>query len=189
MTIPMPKKPTVHARRSIANTGIFRIEEMDLEFSNGATRKYQRIVGSDRGAVLIIPMPDPESVLLIREYGAAMERYELAFPKGSIDPGEDPLQAANREIQEETGFGARHLEILHSVTVAPGYLYHTTHIVLATGLYPSRLEGDEPEPIEVVPWRLDDFEPLLARDDFTEARSIAAFCLLRDRLKMGVYES
>jgi len=99
----MSKHPVISARRPLANTGIFRIEEMDLEFSNGQTRCYQRIVGSNEGAVLIVPMPDPQTVLLIREYSAGMERYDLAFPKGHIESGEDLLDAANREIQEEVG--------------------------------------------------------------------------------------
>ncbi len=178
----MPDAPIIRNRRRITDTGIFKIEELDLQFSNGEERFYQRIVGSHRGAVMIVPLLDPETVLLIREYGAGMERYELGFPKGSIDPGEEMLQAADREIQEETGYGARHLELLRSVTVAPGYLFHTTHIILASDLYPKRLEGDEPEPIEVVPWKIAEFDRLLERDDFTEARSIAAFYLLREYL-------
>ena len=68
------------------------------------------------------------------------------------------------------------------MTVAPGYLSHTTHIVLARELYPSRLAGDEPEPIEVVPWRLEELDGLLADPDFTEARSIAALFLVRRHL-------
>ncbi|HEB96103.1 MAG TPA: ADP compounds hydrolase NudE [Sedimenticola thiotaurini] len=178
----MPDHPIIRNRRRIADTGIFRIEELDLQFSNGEERLYQRIVGSRRGAVMIVPLLDPETVLLIREYGAGMERYELGFPKGSIDAGEDMLQAADREIQEETGHAARRLELLRSVTVAPGYLFHTTHIILAADLYPQRREGDEPEPIEVVPWKIADFDRLLQRDDFTEARSIAAFYILREYL-------
>jgi ADP-ribose diphosphatase len=55
-------------------------------------------------------------------------------------------------------------------------------VVLARDLYPDRLPGDEPETIEVVPWRLDDLEGLLARGDFTEARSIAAFYRVRELL-------
>jgi ADP-ribose diphosphatase len=80
----MPRKPTVHQRRQIADTGIFNIEEIDLEFANGQTRCYQRIVGSAQGAVLVIPLLQDETLLLIREYAAGMDRYELAFPKGKI---------------------------------------------------------------------------------------------------------
>lgn len=179
----MPRKPVIHARHPIADTGIFDVEEMELEFSNGATRRYQRILGSSQGAVLVVPLLDDETLLLIREYAAGMERYELAFPKGSIEPGEDPVAAANREIQEETGYGAHEIGLVRSVTLAPGYLYHTTHIMLARGLYPRRLEGDEPEPIEVIPWKLQELESLLQRPDFTEARSIAAFYIIRDWLR------
>ena len=178
----MAKKPTVHKRTPIASTGIFNIEQIDLEFTNGATRKYQRILGSDQGAVLVVPMLDSDTMLLIREYAAGMHRYELCFPKGHIEEGEDRLTAANREIQEEIGYAARDLHDIASVTVAPGYLYHTTHIVLARDLYPQRLDGDEPEPIEVVPWKLSEFDQLMAQDDFTEARSIAAFYIIRDWL-------
>jgi ADP-ribose diphosphatase len=178
----MPKKPEITDRRQLANTGIFNIEEMDLHFANGATRQYQRIVGSPQGAVLVVPMRSDQELLLIREYAAGMERYELGFPKGHIEAGEDALQAANRESREETGYAARQLEEIAAYTVAPGYLYHTTHVVLARDLYPDRLPGDEPETIEVVPWRLDDLEGLLARGDFTEARSIAAFYRVRELL-------
>ncbi len=178
----MRHKPKVHARRAVAHTGVFQVEEMDLEFSNGARRQYQRILGTPEGAVLIVPMPDPQTVLLIREYGAGMDRYELGFPKGLVEQGESPEQAANRELQEEVGYAARRLELLSSVTVAPGYLHHTTHIVLATGLYPSRLAGDEPETLEVAPWKLAQADALLAREDFTEARSMAALFLVREHL-------
>jgi len=178
----MREKPKIHARRSIVHTGVFHVEEMELEFANGSRRRYQRIVGSAQGAVLVVPLLDAETVLLIREYAAAMDRYELAFPKGHIEVGEEPLAAANREIQEEIGYAARRLEHLSSLTLAPGYLHHTTHLVVASDLYPQRLEGDEPEPIEVVPWRIDQLPALLARDDFTEARSLAALFLLRERL-------
>ena len=178
----MSKHPVVRARRTLPGTGIFHIEELDLAFSNGQTRCYQRIVGSDEGAVLVVPMPDPETVLLIREYAAGMERYDLAFPKGRIETGEDVLVAANREIQEETGYGSRRLEKISSVTLAPGYLFHTTHIVLARDLYPQRLPGDEPEPIEVVPWKLGELDNLVGRQDFNEARSIAALFMVREWL-------
>ncbi|MCW8903950.1 ADP compounds hydrolase NudE, partial [Sedimenticola sp.] len=158
----MPKPPRISNRRTLNETGVFHIEEIDLEFANGQQRTYQRVVGSEEGAVLVVPMLDAETLLLIREYAAGVNRYELAFPKGHIEPGEEPLTAGNRELQEETGYAAKRLELLNSVSVAPGYIYHTTHIVLARDLYPHPLPGDEPEPIEVIAWKLRDFDQLLA---------------------------
>ncbi len=179
----MTKKPSINSRRRIIHTGVFNIEELDLEFTNGEQRRYQCIIGSKQGAVLVVPLLDKETVLLIREYAAGTDRYELAFPKGHIEDGEDMLGAADREIQEETGFGANKLEHIHSFTIAPGYLSHTTHIVLASDLYESKIPGDEPEEIEVVPWKLADIGRLLQQDDFTEARSIAAIFLVRELMQ------
>ena len=128
-------------------------------------------------------MLDPETVLLIREYAAAVERYELALPKGRMEEGESVVDAADREIMEEIGYGARKMTLLKSVTLAPGYFNHATHMVLAEDLYPARLEGDEPEAIEVVPWPLARLGELLAHEECTEARSIAALYMVRDILR------
>jgi ADP-ribose diphosphatase len=170
--------PRVLGRRLAARSRIFRVEAVDLEFSNGARRTFERVLGG-RDSVMIVPMPDPHRVLLVREYAAGSDDYQLGFPKGLVDPGEDIIAAAAREIREEVGFAARELRELHRVTLAPGYIQHGTRLVLARGLYPSDAEGDEPEPLQVVPWRLDDLDGLLARPDFTEARSIAALFLTR----------
>lgn len=179
----MHKMPEIIASTTLAQTRLFRIEQLDLRFSNGVNVQYERLVGSPDGAVLIIPLLDAHTVLLIREYAAGMHRYELALPKGRIETGESPIDAANREIMEEIGYGAHQLQHIHSLTLAPGYINHTTHIVLAQDLYPQRNTGDEPEEIEVVPWRLDCLPELFAQTDCTEARSIAALFIVRDMLQ------
>jgi ADP-ribose diphosphatase len=178
----MKKKPQVTNTRVVAETRLFQVEQVGLRFSNGVEVQYERLRGAPRGAVLVVPVLDDDTLLLIREYAVGTERYELAFPKGRIDGDESPVAAADRELKEETGYGARTLEALRRVSVAPGYLGHTTHLILARDLYPERLEGDEPEPIEVVPWPLDRFDELLAQPDLTEARSLLALYMVRDRL-------
>jgi len=181
----MRKLPEILSSKVIARSRLFRVESRQLRFSNGAEVDYERIPGSAVGAVLVVALLDNNTVLLIREYAAGTHRYELACPKGRVEPGEDLPAAANREIMEEIGYGARTLLPLRSMTVAPGYIGQTTHAYLATDLYPHRLPGDEPEEIEVVPWRLSDLGRLLKREDFTEARSVAAVLLARDRLQGG----
>lgn len=178
----MREKPTILNRQTLAKTRLFHIEQLDLRFSNGVETRYERLLGSPQGAVLIVPLLDDETVLLIREYAAGTDRYELALPKGRIETGEQILEAANREIMEEVGYGSNNLHHLTSLSLAPGYVGHYTHVVLARDLYPQKTEGDEPEPIEVVPWRLDDLPQLLARADCSEARSIAALFMTREYL-------
>ncbi|GMR07340.1 MAG: ADP compounds hydrolase NudE [Gammaproteobacteria bacterium] len=182
----MRKKPEILPKilkaRTIARTRVFHIEELELRFSNGREVTYERARGSAHGSVLIVPVKDQDTLLLVREYCVGPERYELAFPKGLIDAGETALEAGNRELREETGYGARRVTPLMNMSIAPGYHSHVTQAVIAEDLYPSRLEGDEPEPVEVVEWSMNDIHVLLQRDDFSEARSIAALYLTRDYL-------
>lgn len=179
--------PRIISKTTIAQTRLFKIEALELEFSNGVSVNYERLLSSSAGAVLVVPMLDDDTVLLIREYNAGVHRYELALPKGRVEAQEDWLDAANREIQEEIGYAAQALEHVHTVSIAPGYLSHETHIVLARQLYPSVLPGDEPEPIEVVPWRLDKIETLIASGQISEARSIAALYIVRNILSETPY--
>lgn len=179
----MPRKPQITATRVVATSRLFQVEQLDLRFANGQEACYERLKSTGHGAVLIVAMRDADTVLLVREYAAGVDRYELACPKGRIDAGESPEDAANRELMEEVGCGARRIQRLKALTLAPGSVGHLTQVLLAQDLYPERRTGDEPEPIEVVPWRLDDLAGLLRRDECTEARSIAALYMAREHLQ------
>ena len=169
----MPDKPRITARRWVARSRLFHVEELQLEFSNGAKRTYERLVAGGRGAVMVVPIKD-QHFLLIKEYSAGTDDYQLAFPKGLMEIGESPVDAANRELKEEIGLGAKRIKELKKMSLAPGYLSHTMFLMVAQDLYDEKLPGDEPEPLEVVPWPVSDIDNLLVREDFTEARSIAA---------------
>ena len=176
------KLPTIHGVTE-HDAGPYRMERLDLEFDNGERRRYERLHGRGHGAVIVVPMLDDDTVLLVREYAAGVHRYELGLVKGRIDAGETPLQAADRELKEEAGYGARSLHVLRSLSLAPSYMSHQTHMVLARDLYPERLPGDEPEELEVVPWKLARLHELILRDDFSEGRSIAALFIAREWLQ------
>ncbi len=177
--------PVIHARRERRPADLFRVEQLDLEFANGEHRTYERLISRGVGAVIVVAMPDDDHVLLIREYACGVHRYELGLPKGRLEPGESYTEGANRELQEECGYAARSLTELGHLTLAPGYMTHRTHVILARDLYVSRLPGDEPEEIEVVPWPINDLISLIRRDDCTEGRSIAALYMARDMLAGG----
>lgn len=171
--------PTIHSTEIVATSKFFKIEKLDLEFSNGATREFERMAGKGRGAVMIVPLKDANTMLLIREYACGTHSYQLGFPKGLIDPGETPKQAANRELQEEAGYKANKLHNLHTVHMAPTFFNAKMHILVAEELSPQTLAGDEPEPLEVIEWPIANVDELLAREDFVEARCIAALLLLQ----------
>lgn len=176
------KLPTINERKLVAKSKLFAIEQLDLTFSNGVTREYERMQGAGRGAVMIVPMLDENTILLVKEYCAGTHTYELGFPKGLIDPGETPVIAADRELKEEVGYGSKKLIPLRQVAMAPGFFAATMDIFIAQSLYEERLEGDEPEMLDVVPWKLSEYKTLLAQPDFNEARSIAALMLVKDYL-------
>ena len=178
--------PIIH-RVTEHDAGPYRMERLDLEFSNGERRLYERLHGRGHGAVAVVPMLDADTVLLVREYAAGMHRYELGLVKGRIDAGESPEQAANRELMEEAGYGARDVRVLRNLTLAPTYMSHQTHVVLARDLYPQRLPGDEPEALELVPWKLTDLGQLILREEFSEGRSIAALFLVREWLQQHAH--
>ncbi|ADP10599.1 putative NUDIX hydrolase [Erwinia sp. Ejp617] len=175
------KKPDILHVETVARSKLFTIEAVDLAFSNGARRVYERMRSSGREAVMIVPIVD-DHLILIQEYAVGLENYELGFPKGLIDPGETPFAAANRELKEEVGFGARQLQTLGKLTMAPSYFSSQMNIVVAEDLYPEQLEGDEPEPLPQRRWPLNDLLALLEEPDFREARNVSALFLVREWL-------
>lgn len=175
--------PEITSKKIVARSRIFAIEQIDLTFSNGEQRVYERMAGSGRGGVMIVPFVDPNTILLVREYCAGTHSYLLGFPKGLVDPGETPEQAANRELQEEVGFAANSLTLLHSVATSPTFFNAKMNIFLAKDLHPQQLEGDEPEPLEIVKWSINDLDSLYTREDFTDSRSLVALLLVEKARK------
>jgi len=175
-------KPQVLARHVAAQTHLFKIESVELAFQSGEKRTYERLVPGGAGAVMVVAITDQQEIILVREYAVGVEDYVLTLPGGKIDLGESAAVAANRELIEEVGFGANHIEILRKINLNPRYASSGLNIALAYGLYPDNsLEGDEPEPLEIVKWPLDDLDALLWREDFNEGRAMAGVIIAAQR--------
>lgn len=178
----MPDKPKILTKKVVAQSQFFTIEDLHLHFSNGVQRHYERIRGPLTGAVMVLPILNADTILLIREYAAGVDDYVLGFPKGAIEKHEDLLTTANRELMEEAGYAANHLECIGRLSSAPGYSAAMMDLILAKDLYQKKQLGDEPEPIEVIPWQLKKIDALLSHPEFYEARSIAALFMLMRKL-------
>ncbi|MFP3019744.1 MAG: ADP compounds hydrolase NudE [Arsenophonus sp.] len=166
-------KPKILNIKNIAESRLFRIESINLEFSNGVNRIYERVQPRIKESVMIIPIIDNE-LILIREYSVGIEEYELNFPKGAINKGETATEAAIRELKEEIGYGTKHVELLAELTILSSYFSSNMNIFIAQNLYKEKLKGDEPEPLEQIRWSVDNMIQLLDVKNFNEARNISA---------------
>ena len=97
----------------------------------------------------------------------------LEVPAGGIDPGEDPVQAVRRELQEETGYLPEKVEMLGGFYSAPGYTTEYLYLYLATQLSPSRLYAEDTESIQLVRVPLPEITSLIASGEICDAKSIA----------------
>lgn len=180
----MNKKPLILNETIVAKSRLFDIKEFHLRFSNGQERRFEQISGRGHGSVMIVPILNKETILLVREYGAGVGDYVLGFPKGAIENKEDILITAERELKEEVGYGAHNMSIIACYSASPGYLHSMMHVIIAQDLYKETAYGDEPEPLEIIPWKLSNLDKLLAHPEFHEARSVAALFLI-ERQRYG----
>ncbi len=178
--------PKVLASRRKKVSRFFTVEELDLRFSNGEERTYERLVGGN-GAVEIVPW-DGRNFLMTAEYACGFESYELGFVKGKIDKGETPEQACERELEEEIGYGFRDcIKLKDVMKVAPGMLSLRMHTFLCTGIFEKKLDtGDEPEPIDLVKVSPEQARQLIfdPSSPLTESRAIACLTLAMHALGM-----
>ena len=175
-------KPRILSTSTLAESRLFRIEALDLAFSNGTNATFECLRANGDGVVMVAAINDDDELLLVREYAACIDRYELGFVKGKIDPGESAATTAGRELIEEIGFGARAVTELRSVYTSPGYNDFRTTLFVARELYGAEAEGDEVEPLEQVRWPISNIDALFEHPEVNDARVLFLLSLLKSRL-------
>ncbi len=174
-------KKFTHKKSEIAFQGrAFKLRQDYLQTPDGRDVVYEII--EHPGAVTIIPLDEEHRILFIKQYRPATREILLELPAGTLNPGEDPLVCAGREVREETGMAARQLEKLGELWLAPGYSTEKLHFFLATGLYESPLEQDDDEFIEVERITYQDALEMAVRGEIIDGKSLAGLLLLRSIL-------
>ena len=133
------------------------------------------------GAITMLPLDDAHNVWFVRQYRHPARQTLLELPAGTLNLGEEPAAAANRELQEEIGMRAERLEALASFYLAPGYSTELMHVFLAQGLSPSALAQDEDEVISVEKVPAGQVLGLIERGELRDAKSLAAILLAARR--------
>jgi ADP-ribose diphosphatase len=164
--------------RTAINAGLFSVEDLDVRFSNAQERQYQRLRMRSRLAVMVVPISQRNTLLLIREFAAGIGDYVIKFPTGTVEREESVEAAAVRELQEETGWLARTISVGKSMYAEPGHCDQMTCVVLARDLVRGQSKGDEPERTGLYEWPASDRRSLI--DSLVDARSIAALAMLSD---------
>lgn len=176
--------PKILEKKLKYKSRIFEIYDLKLQFDNGVKVNYEVLYKDTIWTSMIVPVDNENNVYFIKEYFAAIDKYQICLPKGGVNyTGEDKsrtaLQTANEELQEEVGFKAGKLVSLGKFTNSPGSINKATEIFIATELTVSKVQGDEPEELQVVKYPLQDFEKLIDNGELTEARAIAGLYLAR----------
>ena len=155
-----------------------RVDRVALPGGGEAVREVVEF----HGGVGLVALDDAGRVLLIRQYRYAISGDLLELPAGKLEPGEPPEVCAARELQEETGYLAAHIEPLCRFYSTPGGTDEVLYLFLATGLTQGgqRLESDEC--IEVIPTAWNDALKMIDRGEICDGKSIIGLLMLQARL-------
>jgi ADP-ribose pyrophosphatase len=147
-----------------------RVDTVELSGGRRATRE----VVEHCEVVAIVPLVKGEDVLLVRQYRLPAGQTLLEVPAGGVDEGETAEEAARRELEEECGQRAGHIERLGGFYVSPGYCSEYIHLFLATGLEPVEARPDPDEDLTVVRMSLAEALGLMRNGEIRDGKSIVA---------------
>jgi len=145
-------------------------------------REVTREIVEHAPVVAVVPVDENGDVVMVRQFRLATGDVMLEIPAGLVDTGEEIEAAAQRELQEEVGYRAGHLERLAGFFVSPGFCTEFIHVFLALGLEESELDGDEDEDIVVERVPLAAAVQLVEEGAIRDAKSIVGILMARERL-------
>ena len=146
------------------------IEKRTIRLPNGSER--EKIIVHPSNAVAILPI-NGDRFKLLKQYRYAIDQYIFEAPAGTMEPGEDPLETARRELIEETGFVAKTIMQKGFIFTTPGYTDEKIFLFEASDLSPSQEYGkDEDEIIEVVDIALSDLPGMIRNGTIVDAKTI-----------------
>jgi ADP-ribose pyrophosphatase len=166
---------------------LFRVMHDELVEPGG--RKNERDVIRHNGSVVILAIDDSKSkknpwIVIERQYRHAANQYLWELPAGKLEPGEDPLAGAKRELAEETGYKAKKWRPLVEYYASPGFLGESMKVFLAEGLEAGAAHPEEDEQIELRLVKLKDVLKMIEKGAILDGKTLTSV-LLYDRIKSG----
>lgn len=156
--------------RHIYKGNIINVDLVTVTLPDGRTAT--RDIVRHPGASVIIPLNEKGEIYMVRQYRKPLEAVFLEIPAGKLDPGEDPLTCAKRELMEETGLKAREIIYLASIHSTPGFSDEVLHMYAAVGLVEGKSCADTDEFISTEKHKVEDLTDMILSGKITDAKSI-----------------
>lgn len=156
---------------------IFAVERRVWTAKDG-TEQCREIVRHP-GAVTIVPVLNDDHVILVRVWRAAVDDYLWEFPAGKLESGEPPLEAARRELSEETGYSAGRMALLGEYLTSPGFADERMHAFVAKDLSSGEAHPEEGEDVEARVFSVTEIEAMIDSGLLRDGKSLAAWLLWR----------
>ena len=185
-------KAEVRSREIVYKGRIFTVEVEDVRLPHGADSRLE--VVRHPGSVVILPMPDRDHVMLVKQYRFPVDRSLWELPAGSLKPGEDPAQGALRECQEEVGLIPTAVERLGCFLPTPGYCDETMTFYRMSGLRrpgPADPEAhqDADEHLDVQTFSLADVRRMVRSGEIVDLKTAMAVGLIELTVEGGGLEA
>ena len=171
----MEELPRVIRSEPVFKGRVFCVRTDTLDFS-GTQQKLDIV--EHTGSFAIAALPQPGSLVLVRQYRHAAGKYLWELPAGTSEPGEQREAGARRELREETGYTADRLELLCSVFPTPGFCTEIVHLYEATGLTAGKQELDEDEAIVIAPFTFEQAWEMQASGEIEDMKTVLALVWL-----------
>jgi ADP-ribose pyrophosphatase len=168
---------------TVFSGGVFSVEVDRVRFPNG--KDHQVEVVRHRPSVVLLPMPDADHVILVRQYRPSIARHTWELPAGGLNEHESADQAASRECEEEIGLVPRELVRLRALFPAPGFCDEELIFYRASQLEPpppdSPHKPDDDEDIDARTFEIDVAKDMVARGEIVDLKTAYGLTLIERR--------
>jgi ADP-ribose pyrophosphatase len=163
----------VVASRLLVENSLFRVTEDIAVDPDGF--EIKRAIVHHNGSAVVMPVDEKRRILLVRQYRLPAQQHVWELPAGKIDPGETALQAARRELREETGLRAKRLLKIASYYASPGFLAEKMNLFLATGLTQGESQPMDDERIVTKWWPAAEIDRLIRAQKIIDGKTLIGF--------------
>ena len=151
-----------------------------MQLPNNNIAKWDFI--KHKGAAAVVPVLDDGRLVMVHQYRNALERETVEIPAGGLNTSDEPtMDAAIRELSEETGYTAETIELLLTIRTTVAFCNEKIDIYVAKGLTPGNQNTDEDEYVDVKAYTVDELLSMIYSGQIEDSKTIAAILAYKDK--------